>query len=437
MTNPLVIKSSYGSIDHLTNEKNKSRYVCTGRRNMSKLMKLMIAIAIIAVMAVPLGVSIVKANAIPTFNIVSVVPDEQVTIQTYDFPENMDFDVLMGEYGSMGMNGTSITTQNSGKGGTFTATYKIPEELKGKETLSIRLENVESGYYAYNWFDNRDFEKVVEEVNNSGTPEVTTIELSHPFFAITDVVMDKSVTVKGSGFPKNEEFDVTFGAYGSYGMSGVKVTTQKTGDKGEFKATYEVPKEFAGEYMISINMENPDTGYYAFNYFYNADYASPVETTVSSAPTTAATPVKEETSTSGYTGYPFFNINKVEKDTSFALKAENLPIGDEFDVMVANFNGGDAVKAGTIDASKLAVVEQTFMIPEELKGVSQISVRLTSAKSGYFAYNFFFNDTFPVVPTVAVTEAPAVTTAPAVTVTTEPTKVPIIATVTPMPTAKP
>ncbi len=403
---------------------------------MSKLMKLIIALTIIVALAIPLGASIVKANAIPTFNIVSVVPDEQVTIQTYDFPEDMVFDVLMGEYGSMGMDGVTITTQDSGKGGTFTATYKIPAELKGKEVLSIRLENVDSGYYAYNWFDNRDYAEVIAQVGDTGTTttEETTIELSHPFFAITEVAMDKSVTVKGNDFPKNEEFEVTFGSYSAYGLSGIKVATQKTGDKGEFIATYDIPKELAGEYMVSIYMENVDTGYYAFNYFYNADYASPTEAAAAPQPTTSSAPAPTTTvSESGYSGYPFFSIPGVVKDTSIKIKAENLPVGDKFDVILANFNGGDEVKAGTIDASK-AVVEGTFMIPVELKGVSQISVRLSSPTSGYFAYNYFFNDTFPIVPTAVPTEAPAPTVAP----TTVPTKVPVIVvTPTAMPPASP
>jgi hypothetical protein len=37
----------------------------------------------------------------------------------------------------------------------------------------------------------------------------------------------------------------------------------------------------------------------------------------------------------------------------------------------------------------------TFEIPPALYGLSQIAIRLQSADSGYFAYNWFYNTTTP------------------------------------------
>ena len=93
------------------------------------------------------------AGTIPTFTIVSVVANQSVTIQTSNFPANRQFDVLMGAFGTKGVNGVWVTTTPSGNGGSFTATYTIPASLRGSNRIAIRLQSP-SGYFSYNWFYN-------------------------------------------------------------------------------------------------------------------------------------------------------------------------------------------------------------------------------------------------------------------------------------------
>lgn len=102
--------------------------------------------------ATPGATSTPRAN-IPTFSIVSVERDSSVTIRTNNFPANQAFTVRMGALGTRGINGTVAATTDSGSGGSFEATYTIPENLRGRSTIAIRLESP-SGYYAYNWFYN-------------------------------------------------------------------------------------------------------------------------------------------------------------------------------------------------------------------------------------------------------------------------------------------
>jgi len=89
---------------------------------------------------------------IPTFSISSVVKDQSVTISGVNFPPGQVFTVRMGAFGTMGIGGTTITTFNSGAGGSFTATYPIPAAIAGGSKIAIRLET--GYYYAYNWFWN-------------------------------------------------------------------------------------------------------------------------------------------------------------------------------------------------------------------------------------------------------------------------------------------
>ena len=89
---------------------------------------------------------------IPTFSISSVVKDQSVTISAVNFPPGQTFTVRMGAFGTMGIGGTTITTFNTGNGGSFTATYPIPAAIAGSTKIAIRLET--GYYYAYNWFWN-------------------------------------------------------------------------------------------------------------------------------------------------------------------------------------------------------------------------------------------------------------------------------------------
>jgi hypothetical protein len=75
-------------------------------------------------------------------------------VKTNNFPKNMKFDVLMGAFGTAGINGIKVSTIDSGNGGSFNATFDIPASLAGSHRIAIRLQS-SSGYYAYNWFYNR------------------------------------------------------------------------------------------------------------------------------------------------------------------------------------------------------------------------------------------------------------------------------------------
>lgn len=92
-------------------------------------------------------------GTIPTIWIVGVSRNNSVTIQTANFPANLDFQVLMGPMGTQG-HGYYVTTFNSGDGGVMNLTFSIPPELYGSAKVSIRTQNQWSGYFSYNWFYN-------------------------------------------------------------------------------------------------------------------------------------------------------------------------------------------------------------------------------------------------------------------------------------------
>ncbi|MGA9397841.1 MAG: hypothetical protein WBV22_06225, partial [Anaerolineaceae bacterium] len=88
-----------------------------------------------------------------SFSIQSIVTNTSVTIQAQNFPANAEYEVLMGLYGTQGINGISVGTTKSTSSGSYTATFNIPEGLKGQERIAIRLVG-KDGSFAYNWFFN-------------------------------------------------------------------------------------------------------------------------------------------------------------------------------------------------------------------------------------------------------------------------------------------
>lgn len=91
----------------------------------------------------------------PIFTITNVVADQTVTIKTSDFPARDNFDVLMGPVSTQGKDGIKAGTINSGLGGSFSATFRIPAQLKGMARIALRLQSPTSGYFSYSAFDNK------------------------------------------------------------------------------------------------------------------------------------------------------------------------------------------------------------------------------------------------------------------------------------------
>jgi hypothetical protein len=307
------------------------------------------------------------ASTYPTFIISSVETDEHVTIYTNNFPANKNFKVLMGEYGTLGVNGIEVATVNSGSGGSFYGTFQIPEELVGRAIIAIRLQGSDNPFYAFNWFYNK-----VGGSSGGELPGYSGI----PLIYIQSVEKDSKVTIKTQNFPKNLDFDVLMGKMWTQGISGIKVDTINSGDGGSFELTFDIPEDLHGEQRIAIRLQSA-SGYYSYNWFWNND-----------APGGFISP--------GYSGFPKFMITAVEKDNKVSIKAQNLPADMKFDVLMGKMwtQGINGNKVTTIESEEGGEREFTFEIPEALHGESRISIRLESA-SGYYAYNWFWNNTYP------------------------------------------
>jgi len=350
---------------------------------------LFVAIVITILLTVSAGSALMapRAHTIPTISIVSVQADESVTIRTANYPANQTFTVTMGPMGTRGINGTVVAQTDSGSGGSFEATYDIPDGLKGSYQIAIRLQSP-AGYYSYNWFYN----------NTTGpgpsTPPVTPPQVTIPTFSIEAVERDSSVTIQTNNFPPNRDFVVTMGPMGTRGINGTVVETINSGDGGSFEATFPVPAGLHGSYRISIRLQATTGGYYAYNWFYNNTTNGDDN---GDDDGNGGTGGAEPDTGTVYHGIPTFFIEAVERDSSVTIQTNNFPPNRDFVVTMGPMftRGINGTVVETINSGDGGSFEATFPVPAGLHGSYRISIRLQATTGGYYAYNWFYNNTTP------------------------------------------
>lgn len=314
---------------------------------------------------------------IPTISIVSVVTDDSVTIQTHNYPPNQVFQVRMNYFGTLGAGGPVVGTLNSGAGGSLSASYPIPDFLKGQRQIAIRLDSAQ-GYFSYNWFWN----------NTDGTggqpvppPDYTGI----PTISIAAVARDTTVTITTHNFPPNQIFDVTQGLMGTQGINGIRVGEINSGSGGSQTVQFPIPAELRGQNQISIRAQTRHANpYFAFNWFWNNTAG---DGTGGQPPPTPQPPPP------GHTGIPVIKICTVARDQNVTFQANNFPPGTDFVVTMGPMHtaGLNGTAVGSFNSGAGGTFTQTFNIPNNLKGLSQISIRAQG--SPYFSYNWFWNNT--------------------------------------------
>lgn len=347
--------------------------------------KWLFVVITILVTLIPAQVFAAKSDslAIPTFTITGVEKGITVTIKAQNFPVSEKFTVKMGAYGTMGIGGVVVGTQESGNG-SFTATYDIPASLKASTRIAIRLQSTASGYYSYNWFWNSDYPDGSSSggsTDSPGSPPAGANTI--PSTKIKSVIASQEVTVIGSNFTTNDTYTVYIGKYGTKGVGGIKIGTQKTNSSGSFTETYKIPDSLKTEKILAIRWQSPVTGYYAYDWFYN-------KTDGSSSSGGVYPPAGQNT-------IPTFKITDVTKNQTVTINATNFTVNDTYTVYMgaAGTMGIGGKIVGKQDTGADGKFTATYDIPASLQGATIIAIRLQSPTSGYYSYNWFYNSDYP------------------------------------------
>ena len=94
-------------------------------------------------------------------------------------------------------------------------------------------------------------------------------------------------------------------------------------------------------------------------------------------------------------GIPTFSIQSATTDIDVTILTNNFPAGDTFVVKMGAYGtkaiGGIVV--GNQPSGVGGAFTATYSVPAALHGSTRIAIRLQSTTSGYYAYNWFWNDT--------------------------------------------
>lgn len=329
-----------------------------------------------------------QSLVIPTISITSVQADDTVTIQTHNFPAGLKFTVRMGEMYTAGIGGTIVDTTES-PGGSFSATYKIPDHLKGRGRIAIRLDSTWGGYYSYNWFYNNTADVGTPPPVVSG-PVYTGI----PTFKITAVDAGNTVTIETNNFPANMTFAVTMGKMYSRGIGGTNVGSLESGAGGTLTQTFTIPEALKGDDRIAIRAQTAHANpFYAFNWFHNNSTGSTSSTSTSNGSSSVGL---TGGAVSIYYGIPTFTVCTVTRDGDVTILTKNFPTNQTFAVTMGPMytQGIGGIQVTPLESKEDSSARYTFNIPDGMKGAARISIRAQTAHAyPFYAYNWFYNNT--------------------------------------------
>ena len=203
-----------------------------------------------------------------------------------------------------------------------------------------------------------------------------------PTFNIDSVEEGVSVTITTKNFPANDTFNVTMGEFGTKGVGGISAGSQASGAGGSFSATYNIPAALKDNKLIAIRLQSPTSGYYSYNWFYNNTAGG------------GGNPPPPDPSP--FT-IPTFKIDAVVRNQSVTITTANFPANDSF-VVTMGYMGTRGVNGIVVDNQASGAggsFSETYDIPAALKDLYQISIRLQSPTSGYYSFNWFYNNTTP------------------------------------------
>lgn len=222
-----------------------------------RALHILIAILITA-LAFPQAAAAAPARAITvSFDVLSVIEDQSVTIRTRDFPAQTKFTVWMGLATRKAVGGFEAAAFDSGKGGVVEATFPIPEGIRGERIIGVRVES-DNGYFtAYNWFFNRD---------QAGLIPAETVA---PSLSFSEVKKNQTVTVEAAGLPPLSLFRVRVGPHETFYRDYVSVDPVQSDQAGAARFTIPLGKNVQEAEYIAVRLDG--AGRYAYAAFSNVD----------------------------------------------------------------------------------------------------------------------------------------------------------------------
>lgn len=199
-------------------------------------------------------------------------------------------------------------------------------------------------------------------------------------YSVVKVDKDTSVRIRTSNFPSNVLFEVSIGRLAGNAYEWIKVADLDSDRGGTFAKTYDLPVQFAGSSQLVIRVTQPKKNLSVDRWFSNitTSYGSGGIYTDPS-----------------YSGIPTIWIMGVVRNSTVTIKTHNFPAGVKFDVFMGPMGtkGVNGYYVGSINSGAGGTLVATFNIPTQLVGLKRIAIRTQNLATGYFSYNWFYNNT--------------------------------------------
>ncbi len=318
--------------------------------------------------------------------VLSIVSGESVTLRVSGMAANTPVTVRMGAAVTKGIAGEIVGTAVTSGEGSWRATYAIPASLKTQKKLAVRVEvTADISQFAYRSFVNVSKGKGAAvsggSSSSSGSSIPTGSSLNAGNITITDVVEDKSVTIKVTGAPAGARLAVWIDWNNRNGvMQGRQAGTVKAGSDGAINATVRFPSAAVDRGSLRVRLQGLDgSTYLAYRWFINSDDDSD---SGSGAPSTSTG------------GIPYVVVLSVDVDDSVTIKAFNFPKG-EYAILMDEVGSGakNGIEVDTVTIKSGRTFTGTFDIPGSLEGEDEIAIRVENVdESAYYAFTWFDND---------------------------------------------
>jgi len=201
-------------------------------------------------------------------------------------------------------------------------------------------------------------------------------------YSVVGVVQNTSVTIRTSNMPDNVLFAARIGRLGSGGYEWRDAGNLDSGRGGRLKATFNIPAEFAGTPSLVIRLTQAKKNISVDRWFGNI-------------PGWSGTGGPGTWYPWWHGGIPTIWIVSVVRDSTVTVRTNNFPANVSFDVLMGPMGtrgiGGYYVTTFNSGAGGTQVL--TFNIPAQLHGSYRIAIRTQSPGTGYFSYNWFYNNT--------------------------------------------
>lgn len=199
-------------------------------------------------------------------------------------------------------------------------------------------------------------------------------------YSVVKVDRDTSVRIRTSNFPDNVLFEVSIGRPAGKSYEWIKVADLDSDRGGAFSKTFNIPAQFAGTHQLVIRVTQPKKGVSVKRWFSN----------ITTNYGTGGIYVPP-----GYSGIPTIWIASVVRNSTVTIQTRNFPAGLKFDVLMGPMGtrGVNGYYVGTIDSGAGGSFVATFNIPAQLMNHGRIAIRTQNLYTGYFSYNWFYNNT--------------------------------------------